>query len=103
MVKSDSGRKVLREGIAVKRDSGPKALRYGTLKVAESMGIGLEIFKASKGWVYDLKKRFKIALRTMTKVGRKLTPTEEDIVSARVLFLNYTIRTSSIRDVTKTI
>ena len=31
VVKSDSSRNVLQEGIAVKRDSGLKALRYGTV------------------------------------------------------------------------
>ena len=43
--------------------------------------IDLQIFEASKGWVYDWKKGFKVALRPITKVGQKLTPTKEDIVS----------------------
>ena len=44
------------------------------------MKIGREKFKASDGWIKKWKKRFRITYRAITKVGRKLKQTEEDMV-----------------------
>ena len=72
--------RIFEKRVAEGKPTRDPQIRKIALDVAESMGINLQKFEASKGWVYDWKKRFKVTLRTITKVGRKLTPTEEDIV-----------------------
>ena len=51
------------------------------LDVADDMKIGTEVFKASVGWIQKWKKRFKLTYRAITKVGRKLKQSEEDMVT----------------------
>ena len=56
-------------------------IRKIALKVAAKLKIGINEFKASHGWIQSWKKKFRISLRTITKVTRKLEQTEEDKVS----------------------
>ena len=48
-------------------------------KAREIVGAGK--FTASKGWCYKFKKRFRLTRRAVTHNSRKMTFTEEDVVS----------------------
>ena len=43
--------------------------------------VGDDEFKASRGWVYKFRKRFRLVRRAVTHTARTMTFTEEDVVS----------------------
>ena len=42
--------------------------------------LGDDNFKASRGWCYKFRKRFRLVRRAVTHTSRKMTFTEEDVV-----------------------